>query len=99
MQWKERSKLLVLMALQLLWGLILWFSISKYGLGVSTDAVHMPFGGLNLTSGTDVYLLWIELIPEDYYYRPADVEAIADVEPLFTSDAGSVYQVRPKAPQ
>ena len=51
MRWKERNKLLVLMALQLLWGLVLWFSISKYGLGVSTDAVHLLFGGLNLASG------------------------------------------------
>jgi hypothetical protein len=48
---QERKQLFVLMTLHLLWGLILWFSISKYGLGVSTDAVHQLFGGLNLASG------------------------------------------------
>jgi len=47
----ERSKLGMLVALHLLWGLVLWFSISKYGLGISTDSVHLLFGGINLWAG------------------------------------------------
>jgi hypothetical protein len=67
---QERKKLFVLTALHLLWGLILWFSISKYGLGVSTDAVHQLFGGLNLASGHgftsydgSFLILWPPLYP------------------------------------
>jgi hypothetical protein len=67
---QERKQLFVLMALHLLWGLILWFSISKYGLGVSTDAVHQLFGGLNLASGRGLtsydgsfLILWPPLYP------------------------------------
>ena len=67
---QERKQLFVLMALHLLWGLILWFSISKYGPGVSTDAVHQLFGGLNLASGRGLtsydgsfLILWPPLYP------------------------------------
>ncbi len=41
----------MLMAFHGLWGLVLWFSISKYGLGISTDSVHLLFAGLNLSEG------------------------------------------------
>ena len=41
----------MLLLLQLLWGLVLWFSISKYGVGVSTDSIHMLFGGMNWWAG------------------------------------------------
>ncbi len=47
----DRNKLAVLMSFHLLWGLVLWFSISKLGLGISTDSVHLLFGGLNLSEG------------------------------------------------
>ncbi len=47
----ERIKVPVMMALHLLWGVVVWFSISKYGLGVSTDAVQLLFGGQNLAAG------------------------------------------------
>jgi hypothetical protein len=47
----ERFQLPILMALHLLWGVVLYFSISKYGLGVSTDAVQLLFGGQNLAAG------------------------------------------------
>jgi hypothetical protein len=39
------------MILHLLWGLVLWFSISKLGLGLSTDSVHLLFAGTNLSAG------------------------------------------------
>ena len=47
----NKSKFLALMAFHMLWGSVLWFSISKYGLGISTDSVHLLFGGLNLAMG------------------------------------------------
>ena len=63
--WTQRRKLVVLMIFHMLWGIVLWFSISKYGLGISTDSVHMLFGGLNLAEGRGLYsfdgsfvLLW-----------------------------------------
>ena len=51
MKMSERSKLAMLVALHLLWGLVLWFSISKYGLGISTDSVSLLFGGVNFWAG------------------------------------------------
>jgi hypothetical protein len=51
MKWTDERKLAVLMSFHLLWGSVLWFSISKYGLGISTDSVHILFGGLNFSAG------------------------------------------------
>jgi hypothetical protein len=51
MQPIERKQLATLMGFHLLWGLVLWFSISKLGLGLSTDSVHLLFAGLNLSEG------------------------------------------------
>ena len=66
----ERSKIAVLLLLQLLWGLVLWFSISKYGVGVSTDSIHMLFGGMNWWAGNGLtsydgsfLILWPPLYP------------------------------------
>jgi len=65
MKLTQKSNLVVLMTFHALWGLALWFSISKYGLGISTDSVHLLFGGLNLAEGRGLYsfdgsfvLLW-----------------------------------------
>jgi hypothetical protein len=67
---EKRSGFVVLMTLQLLWGLVLWFSISKYGLGVSTDAVDLLFGAHNLAMGRGLtsysgtfLMLWPPLYP------------------------------------
>jgi hypothetical protein len=50
--------------------LVLWFSISKYGIGVSTDSIHMLFGGLNWWAGKGLtsydgsfLILWPPLYP------------------------------------
>src|SRR5512138_3359921 len=48
MQAIDRRKLATLMVLHLLWGFVLWFSISKLGLGISTDSVPMLFAGTDL---------------------------------------------------
>ncbi len=55
MQAIDRRKLAVLMAFHLLWGLVLWFSISKLGLGLSTDSVHLLFGATNLAAGHGLF--------------------------------------------
>jgi hypothetical protein len=47
METSERNKFLALISFHLLWAFVLWFSISKLGLGVSTDSVHLLFGGMN----------------------------------------------------
>lgn len=47
----NRTKLAGLMAIHLVWGSLLLFSISKYGLGISTDSVQLLFGGRNLAAG------------------------------------------------
>jgi hypothetical protein len=66
----ERSKIAALLLLQLLWGIVLWFSISKYGVGVSTDSIHMLFGGMNWWAGSGLtsydgsfLILWPPLYP------------------------------------
>ena len=70
MKWTDKHKWLALMTFHMLWGLVLWFSISKYGLGISTDSVHLLFGGLNLSMGRglisfdgSVLLGWPPLYP------------------------------------
>ena len=51
MKGPEKIKLGLLMAFHLLWGIVLWVSISKYGMGVSTDSVQYMYTGLNLSQG------------------------------------------------
>ena len=70
MKWTDGRKFLALMTFHMLWGLVLWFSISKYGLGISTDSVPLLFGGLNLSLGHGLIsydgsrlLLWPPLYP------------------------------------
>ena len=65
--WKKLS---VPMVFHLLWGSVLWFSISKLGLGLSTDSVHLLFAGMNLASGRGLIsfdgspvLVWPPLYP------------------------------------
>ena len=39
------------MSFHLLWGLVMYFSISKLGLGLSTDSVHLLFASSNFAQG------------------------------------------------
>jgi hypothetical protein len=55
MTFNDKQKLSLLMVSHLCWGLVLRLSISKYGLGISTDSVHLLFGGLNLAEGRGLY--------------------------------------------
>ena len=82
------SNCLVLMALHLLWGVVLWFSISKYGLGVSTDAVHLLFGGQNLAAGnglTSYDGMFIAFWPPLYPALLALVHLITGVDMLMAA--------------
>ncbi len=70
MKWTQKRKLVVLMTFHMLWGLVLWFSISKYGLGISTDSMQLLFSALNLSQGKGLYSfdgsfvsLWPPLYP------------------------------------
>jgi len=50
-------------------------------------------------TGREVFLIWIKPNPYDHYYAPAELAQIAIVRPLFTSDAGDVYELSPKSAQ
>ena len=65
-----RNKLLILLGFHACWGLVLALSISKYGLGVSTDATAYMFTGVNWIDGNGLidfsggqYILWPPLYP------------------------------------
>lgn len=68
MQYKQ--KLVALLAFHFAWMFVLWLSISKYGLGVSTDSVDYMFAGVNLVEGRGLvsydgspFYLWPPLYP------------------------------------
>ncbi len=70
MKWTPKNEFAALMTFHMLWGLVLWFSISKYGLGISTDSMHLLFSALNLSQGKGLFsfdgsfvLLWPPLYP------------------------------------
>ena len=65
-----RNKLLMLLGFHACWGFVLALSISKYGLGVSTDATSYMFAGMNWILGNGLvdfsggaYVLWPPLYP------------------------------------
>ncbi len=65
-----RRQWLLLMGFHLLWGGFLGWSLSRYGLGISTDSVHYLFAGLNLARGNGLisfdaspFLNWPPLYP------------------------------------
>lgn len=64
------KKLFILMSLHIVWGIILALSISKYGLGASSDALAYMFSGMNWIKGNGLveytgsqYVLWPPLYP------------------------------------
>lgn len=65
-----RRNLAALLAFHVAWAFVLWLSISKYGLGVSTDSVDCMFTGVNLVEGRGLvsydgspFYLWPPLYP------------------------------------
>jgi hypothetical protein len=89
---KDR-KFAVLIAFHMLWGLALWFSISKYGLGISTDSTHLLFGALNLSRGNGLFSFtgnFVSLWPPLYPMLLAFIQLVLRVDPYV---AGIVLQV------
>ncbi len=71
------------MAFHLLWGMVLWFSISKYGLGISTDSTHLLFGALNLSQGRGLFSFdgnFVALWPPLYSMLLALIEVVLRVD-------------------
>ena len=65
-----RRNLAALLAFHTAWAFVLWLSISKYGLGVSSDSVDYMFTGVNLVEGRGLisydgspFYLWPPLYP------------------------------------
>lgn len=63
-------KMIVLLIFHAVWGIALWLSISKYGLGVSTDSTSYLFSGANWIQGNGLvdysgaqYIYWPPLYP------------------------------------
>ncbi|HEY9151304.1 MAG TPA: hypothetical protein VIN60_00345 [Anaerolineales bacterium] len=84
MKWTFQNKFAVLMALHMLWGLALWFSISKYGLGISTDSTHLLFAALNLSQGKGLFSFdgsFVSLWPPLYPMLLALIQLVLRVDP------------------
>jgi len=65
-----KRKLTILLVFHACWGIALWLSISKYGLGVSSDSTAYMFAGVNWIEGKGLidysgapYILWPPLYP------------------------------------
>ena len=66
----HRLKMFILLGFHLIWGFLLWWSVSVYGLGTSRDSVEYLFTSFNLTKGEGFisflgqpYTLWPPLYP------------------------------------
>jgi len=72
------------MTFHVLWGLALWFSISKYGLGISTDSTHLLFAALNLSQGKGLFSFdgsFVALWPPLYPILLAIIQLVLRVDP------------------
>ena len=76
------------MTFHVLWGLGLWFSISKYGLGISTDSVHLLFASLNLARGHGLFSFdgsFVSLWPPLYPMLLALIQLITRFDPFVSA--------------
>ena len=56
MKWTPKNKFAALMTFHMLWGLVLWFSISKYGLGIFYRIRRISlFAALNVSQGKGLF--------------------------------------------
>lgn len=73
------------MTVHMLWGLALYLSISKYGLGISTDSTHLLFAALNLSRGQGLYSFdgsFVALWPPLYPALLAFIQLVLRVDPF-----------------
>ncbi|HUI89986.1 MAG TPA: hypothetical protein VLX61_14810 [Anaerolineales bacterium] len=76
------------MTFHMLWGLILWFSISKYGLGISTDSSHLLFAALNLSQGRGLFSFdgsFVSLWPPLYPMLLALIHLVTGFDPFVSA--------------
>jgi|GEM_PF-1410992 len=88
MKWTQKRKLVVLMTFHMLWGLALWFSISKYGLGISTDSMQLLFSALNLSQGKGLFSFdgsFVSLWPPLYPMLLALVHLVTRFDPFVSA--------------
>src|ERR1700690_2406986 len=88
MKWTFQNKFAVVMALHMLWGFVLWFSISKYGLGISTDSMHLLFAALNLSKGKGLFSFdgsFVSLWPPLYPILLAFVHLVTRFDPFVSA--------------
>ncbi len=88
MKWTQKRKLVALMTFHMLWGLVLWFSISKYGLGISTDSVHLLFASLNLSRGNGLFSFdgsFVSLWPPLYPMLLALIQLVTRFDPFVSA--------------
>ena len=73
------------MTFHMLWGWVLWFSISKYGLGISTNSTHLLFAALNLSRGKGLFSFdgsFVSAWPPLYPMLLAFIQLVLRVDPL-----------------
>ncbi len=88
MNWTQKIKLVALMTFHMLWGLVLWFSISKYGLGISTDSMHLLFSALNLSQGKGLFSFdgsFVSLWPPLYPMLLAFIQLVTRCDPFVSA--------------
>jgi hypothetical protein len=90
MKGPEKIKLALLMTFHLLWGVVLWVSISKFGMGVSTDSMQYMFTGLNLSQGRGFITFDGSLFA---YWPPLYPSILAAARMLTGLDMFSITQV------
>ena len=88
MNWTQKIKLVTLMTFHMLWGLVLWFSISKYGLGISTNSMHLLFSALNLSQGKGLFSFdgsFVSLWPPLYPMLLAFIQLVTRFDPFVSA--------------
>ena len=88
MKWTPKNEFAALMTFHALWGLVLWFSISKYGLGISTDSMHLLFASLNLSRGNGLFSFdgsFVSLWPPLYPMLLALIQLVTRFNPFVSA--------------
>ena len=88
MKWTQKTKFTVLMTFHLMWGFVLWFSISKYGLGISSDSTHLLFAALNFSQGRGLFSFdgnFVSSWPPLYPMLLALIQLVTRLNPFYSA--------------